>query len=107
MIKKIVNTLIDFVETKLEIYKIQLKEEAAKAFTFIILIFILSMILLLFALFLSLFVGGILNKMLNSSYYGYLIISGFYLIAGILIYLFRKKIRDGIADSMYFDDEEN
>jgi uncharacterized membrane protein YqjE len=63
MIKSIVNTLISFIETKLEIYKIQLKEEAAKFFTLIVLIIVFGLIGLLFILFLSFFIAEIINAL--------------------------------------------
>lgn len=107
MFKKLIDTLINYIETKLEIYKLQAKEEASKIIAFIVLILIFLMLLLLFLLFISLFVGEIINKALSNDYVGYLIVSGFYIIGGLLLYLFRKKIQDKITNAMFTEEEEN
>lgn len=107
MIKSIVNTLISFIETKLEIYKIQLKEEAAKFFTLVVLIIIFGLIGLLFVLFLSLFIAEIINTLLAHSFYGYLVVTGFYVVLGIITYYLRGKIRQGITNAIVSDEIEN
>jgi uncharacterized membrane protein YqjE len=107
MFKNLVNTLINFIETKIEIYKLQFKEEAAKAFTAIILILLLSMVVLLFVLFISLFMVEIINDLLEHPYYGYLIVAVFYIIMGILTYSLRHLIRDKVTDAIFSEEEEN
>jgi len=106
MFKNLVNTLINFIETKIEIYKLQFKEEAAKAFTVIILIILLSMMGLLFVLFLSLFFVEFLNDLLGHPYYGYLIIAVLYIIMGIITYSLRKKIYSRVANVFFSEEEE-
>jgi uncharacterized membrane protein YqjE len=106
MIKSIVNTLISFIETKLEIYKIQLKEEAAKFFTLIVFIIVFGLIGLLFILFLSFFIAEIINALFVHRFFGYLIVAGFYVILGLVIYYFRGKIRTGITNAIISDEVE-
>ncbi len=106
MIKSLVNTLINYLETKLEIYKLQFKEEVGKAFTVLILVILFSMVLLLVILFLSLFFVEILNNLLNNNYYGYLIVAGFYVIMGILVYSLRNKIRDTVTNAIISDEQD-
>ena len=106
MIKSIVNTLISFLETKLEFYKIQLKEEAAKFFTLIVLIIIFGLIGLLFVLFLSFFIAETINSLLVHRYFGYLIVAGLYVILGIVTYLLRGKIKEGITNAIISDEAE-
>ncbi len=107
MFQKIIKTLVDYLETKLEIYKLQLKEEVARALTAIVLMILYSMIGLLFILFLSLFISQALNGVLESQYLGYLIVAGFYLILGITVYKLRKKIYEGVEDSVLSEDNGN
>ena len=107
-VKNIINALIGFIETKVELYKIQFKEEMAKALSILVLVFIFSMVGMLFILFLSHFLGGLLNDALHSNYLGYLIVAGLYLVMGIIVYSVRKKIADSITDMMFpEEDEEN
>jgi hypothetical protein len=42
---------------------------------------------------------------LGNDYVGYLIISVLYLIIGVIVYLFRKKIKDSIIDMMFADED--
>lgn len=107
MFKNLVNTLINFIETKVEIYKIQFKEEAAKAFTVIILVILFGLIGLLFILFLSLFVVEIINSLLGNKYLGYLFVAIFYIIMGVITYLVRGKILAEITSSVFSDEDEN
>jgi uncharacterized membrane protein YqjE len=106
MFKNLVNTLINFIETKVEIYKIQFKEEAAKALTVIILILLFGLVGLLFILFLSFFVVQIINNLMGANYYGYLFVAIFYVIMGVVTYLVRGKIRKEIINSIFSDEEE-
>jgi len=105
-VKNIVNALIGFIETKVELYKIQFKEEIAKALSVLVLVIIFSMVGVLFILFLSHYLSTLLNNVFDSDHLGYLIVSGFYLILGIIIYQMRKKISDSIVDMMFNKDEE-
>jgi uncharacterized membrane protein YqjE len=104
-VKNMINALIGFIETKVEIYKIQFKEEMAKALSVLVLLTIFSMIGTLFILFISHFLSQLLNDVLGNDYAGYLIISGLYLVIGIIVYLFRKKIKDSIIDMMFADED--
>lgn len=107
MFKNLVNTLISYIETKVEIYKIQFKEEAAKAFTVIILILLFGLIGLLFILFLSLFVAEVINNLLENRWAGELIVAIFYIIMGVITYLVRGKIREEITNSVFSNEDEN
>lgn len=107
MFKKLISTLIEYIETKVEIYKIQVREEAVKAFTAIILVIVFLMIALLFILFLSLFIAEIINQLLSNRYYGYLIVSGIYIIIGVIVYVSRKKIYNAISDLVYPPENDN
>jgi len=104
-VKNMINTLIGFIETKVEIYKIQFKEEIAKALSVLVLLTIFSMVGTLFILFISHFLSQLLNDLMGNHYIGYLIVSGLYLVIGMIIYLLRKKIADSIIDMMFEDEE--
>ena len=103
--KNIINALIGYIETKVELYKIQFKEEIAKALSVLVLVIIFSMTGLLFVFFLSHFVAQIINNFVNSYYIGYLVVTFFYLIAGVIIYFRRNKIKDWVIDMMFPEEE--
>jgi uncharacterized membrane protein YqjE len=104
-VKNIINALIGFIETKVELYKIQFKEEIAKALSSLILVLMMSMAGLLFLLFLSLFLSILLNEILGSHYLGYLLLTLVYLVIGILLFLKRKNISEFMTN-MIFSEEE-
>jgi len=107
-VKNIVNALIGFIETKVELYKIQFKEEIAKALSILVLVIIFSMVGMLFILFLSHFISRLLNDLFDSQYIGFLIVTGFYLVSIIVAYLLRARIADSITNMMFpEEDTEN
>jgi uncharacterized membrane protein YqjE len=104
-IKNIVNALIGFIETKVELYKIQFKEEVAKALTIMVLVIILSMVGMLFILFLSHFISRLLNDVFESDYLGFMIVTGFYLVSGLIVYILRRQIAESITNMMFSDED--
>jgi len=105
-VKNLFDSLMGYIDTKVELYKIQFKEEAAKVLVIAVFAIIFSMIGLLLILFLSLFVSEVLNSLFDSRYLGYLIICIFYLLLAVLVYLLRDKISNTIKN-MLFDDNDN
>ena len=97
---KLIDTLTSYIETKLELFKIDLKEElrviVAKAFVYLSII-LLSLLAIIFAL--GAF-GGWLNQQLNSSYLGYLIDFGIVLFTLILVYTNKSKVINSIVLKM-------
>ena len=106
-IKNLINALVGFIETKVELYKIQFKEEIAKALSIMVIIFLMAMIGLLFLLFLSHFLAQLINDLLESDYLGYLIITILYLLVGIVVYLRRKKISNAMINLMFPEEESD
>jgi uncharacterized membrane protein YqjE len=91
-IDNIFNSLTGFIETKIEYYKLQFREEVARTFAMLIFAFFMSMIMLLFLIFLSFFLVAFLNSAFSSQYLGFLIIAVFYLLLGIILFVFREKL---------------
>jgi len=103
-VKNIVNALIGFIETKVELYKIQFKEEIAKALSTLALVIVFSMVGMLFILFLSHFISRLLNDIFDSDYLGFMIVTGFYFVSGIVVYFLRRRIADSITNMMFPDE---
>lgn len=79
-VDSIFDDLLAIVEAKVELLKIELKEEAAKAASKIIgAIFIGIMVFLIVILF-SITVATLLNYQLESTFWGYAIVTGFYIL---------------------------
>jgi len=103
-VKNIVNALIGFIETKVELYKIQFREEIAKALSTLALVIVFSMVGMLFILFLSHFISRLLNDIFDSDYLGFMIVTGFYFVSGIVVYFLRRRIADSITNMMFPDE---
>lgn len=105
-VKNLFDSLMGYIDTRVELYKIQFKEEAAKVLVIAVFAMIFSMIGLLLILFLSLFVSEVLNTLFESRFIGYLISCLFYLLLGILVYLMRDKITD-VINAKLFEEKDN
>ena len=91
-LENIFDNLVGFIETKIEFYKVQFKEEIAKALGMLIFLFFLSQLILLFLIFISFFLVAYINYLLSSQNLGFLIIAIIYMILGLLLFLFREKL---------------
>ncbi len=103
----IFNSLVGYIETKIEYYKIQFKEEIARALAILIFIFLLSLMMVLFLIFFSFYIVAILNHLLSSQFLGFVIVAGFYLILAMLIYTFREELIYEMVYRVFFNKPEN
>ena len=103
---KILDNLIGYVETRLDLYKIQFKEEIAKAIGVLTLIMISVAVFGLMVVFLSLAVANELNAILNSNFIGFLVIAVLYLIFGVLIIKYRNKLIFDWIYRFFFTEED-
>ncbi len=91
----------EYVEVQIDLFKLKgvnkLATSMASVVSTTILVIIAGAIFLCFTIGLSLLIGSWTGKM----YYGFFIVGGVYLIAGLLIYLMRDKlIRNKITDKL-------
>jgi len=103
---KILENLVGYVETRLELYKVEFKEEVAKAIGAMAFIMVLVAVFGLMIVFLSLALANQLNAVLDSNYLGFLIIAVIYLISGILIIVYREKLIFNWAYRFFFAEDE-
>ncbi len=89
----IIENLSGYVENKLEILKIELKEDGAYLASRLILLIFLCTLAFIILLFLSLAAGIVINLWLSSSYLGFLVIGGFYLLLLAVIIIFKNKFK--------------
>jgi uncharacterized membrane protein YqjE len=86
----IVENLSGFVEKKIEIYKIEFKEEAARAGAKLVVMFVLALALFMAVFFFTVGLAAILNNVLESTYLGFLIMAGFYLLI-VVVFIFLNR----------------
>ena len=91
-IKSIFENIHNYVEARLELYKIAALEKVAKVMADLITVAILAVCATLFILFLSIAFSLLIGKWLGDVYLGFLVIAGLYFIAGLIIYFNRKNL---------------
>lgn len=84
--------LTAFIESKIEVYKIEIKDELVQTLSKIMVWLLLGSIVFFFFLFLNIALGYLLGALLNSLFFGFLIISGSYLLIFLVLYLLRDTI---------------
>lgn len=110
-IDSIIDSFSHYVEKKLELLKLELKEDAAHIASRVIVLVVLGLIGFLLVLFLSITGGILLNEALESSWLGFALISLFYLLIFLSILILRKplgienRIRDYFLDLFNTKDE--
>lgn len=97
-IDKIISNLTGFVENRIELLKIEIREEAAETGAKLLILGVFAILFLFFTIFLSFFLGEFLNKTLNSTYWGHGLVAAFYLVMIAFLALIQRplKLKDRI-----------
>ena len=89
-IDSIIDNVTGLVENKVEIFKIEFKEDAAKAGAKIIVLLILGLSAFMALLFISLALSIVIGNLLNSEMTGFFIMGTFYLLI-LIIFIFLNR----------------
>jgi uncharacterized membrane protein len=103
--------VIDYVESKIQLYRIGIYEKLAKIAAVLFSTLIITLLGFFLLLFLSMCGGFYFGGLLNSNALGFLLIFGIYFILFLVIIVFRKKllekyINDKVIEHL-FEKEEN
>lgn len=111
-IDRMIDHLVGFVETRLEILKLDFKEESVKVIAKLLTMAVIGLLGTLFFIFFSLMIAIMLNQALDSPYLGFAILAAFFLILliGVLIVKqtnwYHNKITT-ITDQLVEDSNNN
>ena len=106
-IDAIIENLTGLIEARMELAKLELKEEVAKAGARIIAGVVLAFLLVMIIIFVSIALATWLNYLLGSMFIGYLIITGFYLLVLVLLIAFKAHVwLQQKIEGMLIDTEE-
>jgi len=83
----------ELIKNHLKLFSIRQTEKLARFFGLLSTIFILSIILLIVVIFFSFALAGILNNLLNTGIWGYLIVSGIYILVIFIILLNMSRTK--------------
>ena len=81
----IIEHIKGYIETRIELFKIEVQEKAAKIITSLVFVVLLSFSFIMLLIFMSLALGNYLNSLFNNSYMGFAILALFYLIMVIVL----------------------
>lgn len=107
-INKLADTLFAYVETKVELFKLDVRDQSVKYLSKLLIWTLIMLSFGTFLFFLSIGAALWLNELLDNNFLGYLIVGGFYLIVGLLFLGSRKSLEErvykNVGDSIK-DDE--
>lgn len=90
-LETIVSRAGDLAETKVELWKLKVADKVSETVSSLIskmaIVILLAIALIIFSLGAAYWIG----VQLGSIYYGFFIVGGFYALAGLLLYVFRKN----------------
>lgn len=100
----LMGNLMGYLDTRIDLVRLEAQEKAKSTFVNVMHGASMAIIGLLFFVFLNLFVALLLNDVLDSPYWGFGIVAGFYLlILVIFIVGVDKKAFQGLADKVLND----
>ncbi|MFB9862935.1 phage holin family protein [Rufibacter immobilis] len=109
----IIANLMGYIDTRIELVKLDLQTKLKGVFVSTIHGVLLGLVALMVLLFLNLFIALLLNDVLDSRYWGFGIVTLFYLILLVVLVVgLDKKVFQGMADkafrnTIYKADESN
>lgn len=92
-IDHIVDDSKEILMNHLKLFSIRQTEKLSRFFGLLSTIFIISIILLIVVIFFSFALAGVLNNLLNTSVWGYLIVSGIYILVILIILMNMRKTK--------------
>lgn len=89
----------DYAETSIELYRLQAIDATGSIISNLVTRTLFILVLATFLFFFNLSLGFFIGKLLDSYYLGFLIVSTFYLLIGVVLYIMRHKwIKNPIND---------
>jgi len=101
-VDSIFEDIVAIVEAKVELLKIELKEEAAKTASKLISAIFFGIMVFLIVIFLSITIASLINYFMESNFWGYAIVTLFYilLLVGYKVFNVGKKLEIRIEESL-------
>ncbi len=110
VITDMTDSIRKYIEIRLNLTKLDVLEKSAKILSLLLSAIFLFIIFMLFLFFISLTMAKWLGQLMNSDALGYLIIAVIYLISGIIVLRYRRKLFLGSAikhlSEIFFEDTE-
>lgn len=90
-----------YVQINVQLYKLRAIELVAESTSTVVSKILIGLVAIMFFLFLNIGIAIWLGSVLGTPYHGYFIVSGFYLLVLIMLFIFRKNMfKKSIADNI-------
>ncbi|MBX2915140.1 MAG: phage holin family protein [Cyclobacteriaceae bacterium] len=96
----LVDNLSGYLETRLELFKIEIREDVARAMAQALMVATILLLAILFLLFFSVGLAHFLNSYFDKPYAGYWIVACMYGVPCLIFIIFRKKISQAFEQHM-------
>ena len=100
-VDNLVENLTGFVETRVELLKIEVKEDAAKVLAQAVAYLFIAFVLALFITFVSIGVALLISERLGN-FAGFSIVSAVYLLGGLILWFSREKVISKLENKFLF-----
>lgn len=91
----------DYLETRLELYKLKATQKSSDIVSSIVATVILVSIMIMFFIILNIGIALLVGELLGKSYYGFFTLAGFYLIAGLIFSVFKGKwVKEPVTNTL-------
>lgn len=98
----LIDNLMGYIDTRIDIIRLEIQEKLKSSFVSLIHAVLLGFAALMSVIFVSIFLGLLLNHLLDSSFWGFGIIALFYVILLVVLVVgLDKKVFQGIADKTF------
>jgi hypothetical protein len=106
-----IDSIKAYINLRTELVSLIFIEKASKIFSSVFMLIIFLQLLFFALLFLSLAFAAWFNSVTDSLYTGYLILAGFYLLIGFIIYISRKRffvdpMIKGFTETLYEEEDD-
>lgn len=98
----IIENLVGYIDTRIDIIRLEVQQKLKAIFVSTIHAVLLGFAAFMVVIFLSIFLGLLLNHLLDSSFWGFGIVALFYIILLVVLVVgLDKKMFEGIADKAF------
>ena len=99
-LENIAFNLTGYVESKLELFKLEIRTDVTKALSRAMTLIFLALLAFLFLLFLSLGLAYLINSFFEAQYVGFFVIALFYGIVFVSLYINRKALTSNMEEQI-------
>lgn len=98
----LIEHLMGYIDTRIDIIRLEIQEKLKAVFVSTVHAVLLGVVGIMFFLFLNIFIGLLLNELLDSEFWGFGILALFYLIILVILVIgLDKKVFNNMADKAF------